>query len=52
MNDDKAKQLHEEEIARQTAPDKPCGRPISNGQTCSQVVKVGTLCPFCGIKVE
>jgi hypothetical protein len=52
MNDDQARQIHAEELARQTAPDKKCGRPISLEQTCPQIVKVGQLCPACGVKVE
>lgn len=46
VSDNTAKKIHEEEIKRQTAPDKHC--PICK----VQVVKIGTLCPRCGVKVE
>ena len=46
VSSDVAKKIQEAEVKRQTAPDKKCPK-------CGvQVVKVGTLCPACGIKVE
>lgn len=44
VSEDKAKRLQAEEVARQTAPDTK--------HSCGQIVKLGTLCPACGIKVN
>ncbi len=46
MDQDKAKQVFQAELDRQNAPDKKC--PKCN----TQIVKIGSLCPFCGVKVE
>lgn len=51
VSDDVAKRIHAEELARQNAPSGRCGRPISKGQICPQIVKIGTLCPACGVRV-
>jgi len=38
--------IHQAELARQTAPDRKCPK-------CkTQIVKIGHLCPFCGVRVE
>ena len=45
VSSDVAKKIQEEELKRNTAPDKKC-------PTCNkQIVKIGTLCPYCGVKV-
>lgn len=52
VSKEQAAKIQAEEVARQEAPSKTCGRPISLGRTCPQVVKIGTLCPACGVRVE
>lgn len=57
VSDERAQQIQAEEVARQTAPEKRCGRVLridSKGvpHTCPQMVKVGTLCPACGVRVD
>jgi rRNA maturation endonuclease Nob1 len=45
VSSEKSKELLDAEVARQNAPDKKC-------PTCkTQIVKKGTLCPYCGVRV-
>ena len=57
VNEEQAKKIQAEELARQNAPSRRCGRLLrvdKDGMphTCPQIVKVGTLCPACGVRVE
>jgi len=46
VSKEQAAQIQAQEIARQLAPDKRCpGCQV-------QIVKLGKLCPACGIRVE
>lgn len=57
VSNDVAKQIQAAEVARQTAPDKFCdcclnGHGDGHGNPFKQVVKIGTICPACGHKVD
>lgn len=46
ISSERAAKIQAEEVARQTARDKKCPK-------CRlQIVKVGKLCPACGVRVE
>ena len=56
VSSEQAAKYQAQEVARQQAPDRRCGRVIhvSNGVpvTCPQIVKLGAICPCCGVRVK